>query len=105
MATYTIFGDQTDTINFAPATVVEEVLQNVRIILTTIKYSVPLDRQFGIDGHIVDLPIHQAQAVFSAEIFNAIKRYEPRTEIQSISFAGDQNGRLRPRLEVSVNES
>ena len=35
------------TIDFAPATKIEEILQNVRTILGTVKFSVPLDREFG----------------------------------------------------------
>ena len=39
----------TGAINFAPASTAEEVIQNVRTILTTTVYSVPLDRNFGIN--------------------------------------------------------
>jgi len=102
---YIINGDDAFEINFAPKTVVEEVLQNVRTIITTTKYSIPMDREFGIDGSVVDLPINVAQAKLTNEIFRAIKRYEPRAVIESITFKGEETGRLIPTLEVSVNET
>jgi hypothetical protein len=102
---YIVKGDDVFEIDFAPKTVVEEVLQNVRTIVTTIRYSIPLDRAFGIDGSVVDLPINVAQAKLTNEIFRAIKRYEPRAVIESITFKGEETGRLIPTLEVSVNET
>ncbi len=102
---YIINGDDAFEINFAPKTVVEEVLQNVRTIITTTKYSIPMDREFGIDGSVVDLPINVAQAKLTNEIFRAIRRYEPRAVIESITFKGEETGRLIPKLEVSVNET
>ena len=52
---YVVTTGQTQ-INFAPKTVVEEVLQNVRCILRTTKFSVPLDRDLGIDAEPLDMP-------------------------------------------------
>ena len=72
------------SINIAPASVAEEVLQNVRTLLTTIKCQIPLDRAFGIDGSVIDLPMPQAQAFLTNEIFTAIRHYEPRARIEKI---------------------
>ena len=46
---YVVMPDA-QTIDLAPATKIEEILQNVRTILGTVKFSVPLDREFGIPG-------------------------------------------------------
>lgn len=100
--TYIITDDETSQIDFAPKDVVSEVLQNLLTILSTVKGSIPLDRALGIDGDIVDLPIQQAQARMTQEIFDAVKRYEPRASIERITFTGDINGRLTPRLEVRI---
>ncbi len=95
--------NETPQIDFAPGTVIEEVIQNVRTIVTTTKYSIPLDREFGIDGSVVDLPINVAKAKLTNEISRAIHRYEPRAAIESITFQGEETGRLIPTVEVSVN--
>ena len=100
---YLVTGNKTPSIDFAPDAVVEEVLQNVRTIITTVKGSIPLDRAFGIDGEVVDLPINVAKAKLTNEIFRAIRIYEPRAVIEGITFEGDLSGRLLPTVEVSVN--
>ena len=102
---YTVNAQDTPSINFAPVTVVEEVLQNVSTIISTEKYQIPLDRTFGISADIVDLPMNIAQAKLSNEIFRAIRQYEPRAVVEGISFTGELNGKLYPRVEVSVNEA
>lgn len=100
---YIIKGNETPQINFAPASTVEEVIQNVRTIVTTIKFSIPLDREFGIDGSVVDLPMNVAEAKLTNEIFRAIRRYEPRAVIESITFQGEDSGRLVPIVRVSIH--
>lgn len=102
---YLLTANQKPAIDLAPKTTVEEVLQNVRTIITTIKYEIPLDRDFGIDGDVIDMPMQQAQAKLSQEIFRAVRQYEPRAVIESIDFSGDESGRLIPKLEVSIGEA
>lgn len=102
---YLLTANRKPAIDLAPKTTVEEVLQNVRTIISTIKYEIPLDRGFGIDGDVVDMPMQQAQAKLTQEIFRAVRQYEPRAIIESISFSGDEFGRLMPTLEVSIRET
>lgn len=101
---YEINGGETPPINFAPATLAEEVMQNVRMIISTIKYSVPMDREFGIEGAILDRPVNVAKAHLTNEIFRAVRRYEPRAVIESIDFDGDESGRLTPSIKVQISE-
>ena len=101
---YLVTVNQKPAIDLAPKTTVEEVLQNVRTIISTIKYEIPLDRDFGIDGDVIDMPMQQAQAKLTQEIFRAVRQYEPRAVIESISFSGDESGKLTPTLEVSIRE-
>ena len=90
-------------VNFSPQTTVEEVLQNVRTILTTVKGSAPLDRDFGIDGSYVDAPMPVAKAKLASEIMSAVQKYEPRATITSVDFTGEMEGILKPRIEVSIH--
>ena len=105
MSVVVITGNERQKINFAPETTAEEIVQNVRTILTTIKYQIPLDREFGIDGDPVDKPMPQAQALITSEIIRQVRRYEPRAVINSITFTGELNGKLIPRVEVTINEA
>ena len=102
--TYEINCGEMPPINLAPVTLAEEVMQNFRMIISTVKYSVPMDREFGIDGAVIDRPVNIAKAHLSNEIFRAVRRYEPRAVIESIDFDGDESGRLTPKIKVQINE-
>lgn len=89
-------------VNFG-ATGAREVLQNVRTILTTPIYSVPLDRLFGMDATMLDLPIPVAQAKLTSEIIAKIHKYEPRFKVTKVLFAGDGlDGILRPTVRGMI---
>jgi phage baseplate assembly protein W len=93
-----------EQIDFAPKNIVTEIIQNVRTIFTTMKYSVPLDRLFGVDAIMLDKPMPKAIATFQAEIIMAIRRYEPRCRVTKVSFDGDLDGRLVPRVRIEIDE-
>lgn len=93
-----------DGIDFAPADVVTEVIQNVRTICTTMKYSVPLDRRFGLNAVMLDAPIPKAMAALQAEIIAAIRKYEPRAHVTRVTFDGDMDGKLIPKVRCRIDE-
>lgn len=76
-------------VDFAPASKYEEILQNVRTIITTMKMTVPMDREFGINGDLIDLPIAAAQARLTGEIVAAVAKYEPRAQVISVAYEGN----------------
>lgn len=100
---YDVLALPTKGIDFAPASEAAEILQNLRTIITTTKYSVPLDRDFGISAESLDKPMAEAQAQIQAEIIMAIKAYEPRAVVTGISFTGTDDGRLIPKVQVAIN--
>ena len=91
-------------INFAPATVAEEVIQNVATILATVRYTVPYDRELGINPEYLDDPMPMARARATADVISAIRQYEPRCEIVSVDFIEDQlEGTMKPVVKVAIN--
>lgn len=100
-----IVSTQEGELTFAPESVVAEVIQNVRMIITTPKGTVPLDRDFGIDATVVDKPIPVAQALLARDIVNAVKKYEPRARIKKVDFSdgsGAINGVLKPIVRIEI---
>lgn len=84
---------------------VRSVVQNVRTILRTPKFTVPLYREFGIDTSFVDSPITVVSPIIYAEIREAIEEFEPRCTVTGISFEIDplNPGLLLPTVEVEIN--
>lgn len=88
-------------INFAPQNSYEEILQNVITICSTIKGSRPMDRDFGVSSLIIDEPTPAITAKFNAEILAALKKYEPRAEVQKITWQF-VNEKLTPKISIRI---
>lgn len=90
-------------INLAPGTREEEILQNVAVIISTPKFSVPLDRGLGMAQRFVDKPIQVAQSILISEVLDAVERDEPRVEVLNVTFEmGGTPGALIPVVEVDI---
>ena len=63
-----------------------EIKRNVAFILSTYKFSCPMARDFGLAATFIDKPNRQAESIARDEIIEALKKYEPRAEIDEISF-------------------
>ena len=85
-----------------PRNEAEEIIQNVSMIVTTLKGTVPLDREFGISVEILDAPMNR-QTRLIAEIADAIEKFEPRARLRRIEFVGNENGELNPTLTLEID--
>lgn len=86
---------------------IKEILQNVKMIITTPIWSVPLDRLFGLDMRIIDEPINLARHYIIPEILEKIQRFERRASVLQIDFEGEPlTGHLIPILQIrALNET
>ena len=89
-------------IKIMPENEAAEILQNVRTIVTTVRGTVPLDREFGISADILDAPMNR-QTRLIGEIAEAIAKFEPRARLRRIEFVGNENGELNPTLTLEIN--
>lgn len=97
-----VFALSNNRIDFAPATEIDEIIQNVRTILTTYTFSVPLDRRFGINADFIDSPLNdEGIAKMQDDIFNAIREYEPRVIVKEVSITTDPTtGKANPFVDI-----
>ena len=90
-------------IEFAPSSEVLEIVQNVRTILTTMKKSVPLFREFGCDSSVLDNPINElTKTKIAAELSRQIANYEPRCKLKKVECSGDLTGDLKITAQIEV---
>ena len=60
-----------------------------------------LDRDFGLDWAIVDLPLPEAKARLAAEIITKTRKYEgDRADVSSVSFLVKEDGVLVPKVVI-----
>lgn len=83
-------------------TIEEEILRNAKVVLSTVKGQVVLDRDFGMDPDILDLPIPEAETRFMVLAIQLLRVYEPRAAIQTVTFDGDSNGKLIPKVVIEI---
>jgi phage baseplate assembly protein W len=84
---------------------IKEILQNVRTILLTPKYSVPLNRLFGMDFLYVDMPQNQARDILVSEILEAIHFWEKRVEVVDVTFDPESDlirGQVIPIVHLRI---
>ena len=88
------------------ATGLEEIFQNVRMILTTPKGTVPLDRDFGLSQTFLDQPTTLAKAKALPEIIEQVEKYEPRVKVTEVVWvdSGIMEGKLVPLVRIRVTE-
>lgn len=101
--TYSLVADSQTGIKIG-AKGLEEIEQNVRMILTTIKGTVYLYRLFGLSQSFVDAPTHKAIMQIQHEIYDTIEQYEPRVTVKTITFSGNDNGELNPTVVYEIKE-
>ena len=66
------------------------------------KFTVPLDRNLGIIADALDEPMPVAMAKISSDVIDAISEYEPRAKVTQISFDGDIDGKLIPKVRIEI---
>ena len=102
---YKVKAADLSAIRFNDAGLVSSVLQNIAVILSTPKGSVPLYRDFGLSTTFLDRPVPIAKMAMIAEVREAIERWEPRARYVGIQFSESvtQPGTLWPTVEVEIN--
>jgi phage baseplate assembly protein W len=90
---------------FSPSSTIEEILQNVYTILTTMIFTVPLFREFALDASIIDDPIPIAKARLVSEVIEKVQMYENRVIVEEVIFNDDfMEGRIEPAVRIRLRE-
>lgn len=78
-----------------------EIIRNVQTILTTPVGTCPLYRDFGIDASVLDQPMDVAKNLYAVAVLEAVEKYEPRVQVQEVSFIPDVSGRLKAKVVIA----
>lgn len=77
-------GSLLEDIDLSPATVIEDVVQNIATILATIKGTIPYMRGFGRNREIEGRPMPVVKNMIVSDVFQQISDYEPRAILGEI---------------------
>ena len=88
------------------ATGLNEVLQNVRIIVTTRIGTVMLDRKFGLVYDFLDAPQNKAQLMMVQQLCMGLTNFEPRVTFSHIQFGIDPvTSAMNVTLAINIKTS
>lgn len=104
--TYTIRSDDLLKVKLCENDTVQSVLQNISVIFSTRKGTVPMYREFGIDMEFLDKSAEVAKTLMASTIQEAIEEFEPRATVRKISFENGDSvlGKNVVILEVEISE-
>lgn len=80
-----------------------EIKRNIAFLLSTYKYSCPMARNFGLEAKFIDKPNIMAESIARDEIIEAVRKYEPRAEVDEVTFTYD-NGKMYPVVKLKGAE-
>ena len=101
---YKVNATDLTNIRFNETDTLSSVLQNIAVLLSTPKGSVPQYREFGLSATMLDKPTPVAKMMMRAEVREAIERWELRARFVSMTFEEriTQPGTLWPTVEVEI---
>lgn len=103
MTKYTLTFNPTN-INFAPATVLEEIYQNINTIINTYVFSVPLFRGFGLKAEFIDKPMSVLPPMYVKEIVETVEQFEPRVIVEEVKINAEIDGKAYPIIIFSLRD-
>lgn len=101
---FTVKAADLKNIRFNDEDTLTSVLQNIAVILSTPKGSVPQYREFGLTTIFLDKPTPIAKMMLRVEVREAIEKWEPRARFVSMTFEEriTQPGTSWPTVEVEI---
>lgn len=97
---------QTMTINFAPKSVIEEILQNVENIFRISRGEVPYQRDLGLDPDLIDLPTDSYIIRYQQDVIKQLRKFEPRVKVKRFTWSESDfmNGYLKVKVTIFIDE-
>jgi hypothetical protein len=80
------------------------VLQEVAVLLSTRRGSIPLYRRFGLPMRFLDMPTNVAEPVMIAEVTEALQEFVPNVELLRVIPIYDKTNpaKMIPSVEVRI---
>ncbi len=100
---YTVTSTDPPQLTLDENDTLKSILQNVYLLLTTRKNTVPMYREFGIPMAFIDKPLLAAETIAAAEIREALATFEPRAELVDVTYESTNFGsKLTVQVEVGI---
>ena len=80
-----------------------EIFRNLQTLYGTQEGEQALDRNFGINLSVMDVPSEGAKALLTAEFVRKTEMYEPRAKVKRVEWiSGTEEQNLIPKVVVTL---
>lgn len=84
---------------------IEGIIQRGRLLLSTTRGQLPLDREYGLDSKMVDKPSNTILPGLKVDIKKQLKKYIPEVELLEVILDGmDIEGKMIIRCKVIIDD-
>ncbi|QNM15523.1 hypothetical protein [Fusobacterium hominis] len=90
--------------SLSPGLPMSNPLQQLYILLNTVRGTVPLQRDIGLDPRMVDKPINIISANIFTELHRQIKKYIVGLELKNVRCHYTKDSKLEIEVEVLYEE-
>ena len=98
------FDGKLETVEIMPETTEDEIVQNLKTIISTTLGEAPMCRAVGVSPEAMHRSQNVAQVLLTRDIFTAIQDQETRAELRNVEFQDmEEWGVMAPVLEVELN--
>lgn len=92
-----------ESVEIMPATTEDEIIQNIRTIVSTIQGEAPMCRDVGVSKEAIHRPQSVAQVLLTRDIYTAVQDQETRAELKNVAYSETEKwGAMAPVLEVEL---
>lgn len=102
MKKYTVRTDIPPDYTLCENDTAASALQNVALIVSTKKGTIPCYREFGLPMRFIGMPEKAAEAVAAQEVFEAVEQFEPRAKVTKVETEYRAEGILIIIVEVAL---
>lgn len=82
---------------------IEGILQRLEVLLNIYKGEIPLAREIGIEGSLIDRPSNTIKPILERRLKKQIKKYIPEISIKKIDFS-EKDGKVEIKCTVEVED-
>lgn len=73
---------------------IDDIRRCLSTLYATATGTMPNDRDFGLDQSFLDMPPPIAKSEFTLEVVEKTEIYEPRVNVEGVTFASDPEGSI-----------
>ncbi|MFR8004823.1 MAG: hypothetical protein ACLU6E_03590 [Dysosmobacter welbionis] len=78
-----------------------ELDRKLALLYSTREGTMPLDREFGINMDLVDMPPEVAKSLYVAEITKKTAQFIPEVRVQSVEWTHGGEGQFFPKVVIT----